>query len=299
MPRMPSQEALDFHIVDVFAATPFSGNPLAVVLGGESLSTGQMQRIASEFNLSETTFPLFGGDECRAAGADYRLRIFTPEVEVPFAGHPSIGTAWLLREQGLFEPGDGRLVQLCGAGALPVQFDGSRLTLTGGPPTWSDAVDPDLVLAAAGLDADASVGPALVCGTGLPFAIQPVRDEALARSGADLSVLRSREFLALGTDGVFVVAWSDLRQPVRARMFAADVIEDAATGSAALAFGVYLAVTGVLPAGGAFSVVQGVEMGRPSHLSVRVEVTGGVPTSLTVTGSAVAVARGQIVVPSE
>ncbi len=218
---------------------------------------------------------------------------------MPFAGHPSIGTAWLLREEGLVEADDGRFVQLCGAGALPVRFDGSRLTLTGGSPTWSDAVDPGLVLAAAGLEADASVGPALVCGTGLPFAIQPVRDEALARSAADLSVLRSRDFLALGTDGVYVVTWSDLRRPVRARMFAGDVIEDAATGSAALGLGVYLAVTGALPDGGGFSVLQGVEMGRPSHLSVHVQAAGGVPTSLTVTGSVVAVARGRMVVPPD
>ena len=298
MPRMPSQADLDFHIVDVFATTPFSGNPLAVVLGGESLSTGQMQRIATQFNLSETAFPLFGQPEAEAAGADYLLRIFTPEVEVPFAGHPSIGTAWLLRELGRAEPSDGRFVQLCGAGALPVRFDGSMVTLTGGQPTWSGPVDPGLVLAAAGLDTGDAVGPALVCGTGLPFAILPVRDQALPRSHADLSVLRSHEFLGLGTDGVYVVAWDDLRRPVRARMFAGDVIEDAATGSAALGFGVYLAVTGSLPEGGAFSVVQGVEMGRTSHLSVYLDAVGGVPTRLTVTGTAVAVARGQIVVPS-
>ncbi|MFZ0323921.1 MAG: PhzF family phenazine biosynthesis protein [Actinomycetes bacterium] len=294
---MSPEERLEFHVVDVFASTTFSGNPLAVVLGAEALTTRQMQRLATEFNLSETAFPLFGEPEVADAGADYRLRIFTPETEVPFAGHPSIGTAWLLRELGQVEPREGGFVQLCGAGALPVRFGGGALTLTGGRPQWSEPVDPSRVVAAAGLGVDDVVGPVLVCGTGLPFIIVRVQPDRLTSCEADLAVLRSERVLGLGTDGVYVVAWDDLREPVRARMFAGDVIEDPATGSAALGLGVYLCVTGVLPDGGSFSVVQGVEMGRPAHLSVTVEALGRVPSELTVTGSAVAVASGRIAVP--
>lgn len=289
---------LAFHIVDVFTATPFSGNPLAVVLGAEELSTQQMQRLASHFNLSETAFPIFGEPQVEQVGADYRLRIFTTETEVPFAGHPSIGSAWLLRELGLVVPRDGHVVQLCGAGPLPIRFDADTLTLNGGTPSWGRPVEAAPLLAAAGLRAADGIGPALVCSTGLPFAVVRVSGEALTRCSPDLSLLRGEHLRDLGTDGVYVVAWDDLADPVRARMFAGDVTEDAATGSAALACGVYLTVTGVLPEGGTVAFVQGVEMGRPSQLTVTIEAAEGVPTRLQVTGGAVAVSSGRTAIPA-
>ena len=96
----PGRSRLTYHIVDVFTDEPFSGNPLAVVLDADHLSTDQMQRLAAEFQLSETAFPLTPSQADMKLGANYRLRIFTPVTEIPFAGHPSVGTAWLMRELG-------------------------------------------------------------------------------------------------------------------------------------------------------------------------------------------------------
>src|SRR4051794_3407912 len=104
---------LAYEIVDVFTDRPYAGNPLAVVFGGESLDSAQMQLLAREFNLSETVFVLPS-----EAGATYRARIFTPEAELPFAGHPSIGGAVTSVRRGLVEPGE--IVQECGAGLLPI-----------------------------------------------------------------------------------------------------------------------------------------------------------------------------------
>ena len=109
-----------YHVVDVFVVDgqPFTGNPLAVVLDADRLSAAQMQALAREFALSETAFPL----PAQAAGADYRLRIFTPEEELPFAGHPSVGSAWLLSALGRVPAGRSTLRQECGVGVLPVRF---------------------------------------------------------------------------------------------------------------------------------------------------------------------------------
>src|SRR4051794_20905547 len=126
--RFESVTGLRYDIVDVFTDRPFAGNPLAVVHGGEELSTERMQAIANEFNLSETTFPL----PPTTPDADYRLRIFTPGAELPFAGHPSVGSAWLLASTGRI--GTGSVVQECGAGLLPVQVDAEGARVTGGKP---------------------------------------------------------------------------------------------------------------------------------------------------------------------
>ena len=124
-----------------------------------------------------------------ARGVDYRLRIFTPDVELPFAGHPSVGTAWLLARLGRVRPGT--VVQACGAGELPLQVaaDGGPVELTGGVPTVSDPVAAAPLLAAVGLEAGDLAGadqqPPRICGTGLPFAILPVRPDALERCSPD------------------------------------------------------------------------------------------------------------------
>ncbi|HEY9418018.1 MAG TPA: PhzF family phenazine biosynthesis isomerase, partial [Pseudonocardia sp.] len=110
----PGDATLRFDVVDVFADRPFAGNPLAVVHGASGLRTTQLQALAREFNLSETVFPL----PPTQPGADYRARIFTPASELPFAGHPSVGVAWVLGRDGIVGHGDA--VQECGAGLLPV-----------------------------------------------------------------------------------------------------------------------------------------------------------------------------------
>ena len=113
-------EALRFKQVDVFTGQPFYGNPVAVVLDADGMETEEMQRIAAWTNLSETTFLL----KPTIPGPAYRLRIFTPAQELPFAGHPTIGSCHALLEAGIVAPEDGRLVQECGAGNLPLRIDG-------------------------------------------------------------------------------------------------------------------------------------------------------------------------------
>ena len=177
---------LEYHVVDVFTDRPFAGNPLAVVLGGESLTTEQMQTLAGQFRLSETAFPLFPPDVDRA---DYQLRIFTPEVELPFAGHPSVGTAWLLRSLGRISAGTA--LQSCGAGVLALQVTEASATVSGGEPILADVVDQDTAIAAVGLDASDLIGlPLKVASVGLPYVVLPVKWSALSRCEGDSRLLR-------------------------------------------------------------------------------------------------------------
>lgn len=291
--------SLDYHVVDVFTDRAFAGNPLAVVLGADRLGDSQLQALAREFHLSETAFPVDRG----LAGADYRLRIFTPSVELPFAGHPSVGAAWLLARLGWCRPG--RMVQRCGAGDLPLEVGADRgmVELTGGVPTASEPVEPGPLLAAVGLgpgDLD-PCAPPRVCGTGIGFAILPIRPESLARCWPNSSALGGFAYPVSEATGVYVVAWDPATSSARARMFAGDVgvAEDAATGSAALGLGVWLAASGLVPADGetAYQVVQGVEMGRPSRLACRVEAQGSRAVRVRVAGDVVLVASGRIAVP--
>ena len=278
--------SLAFRVVDVFTGVAFAGNPLAVVLDAEELTTGQMQTLAREFNLSETAFPV-PPDE----GADYGLRIFTPAVELPFAGHPSVGAAWVLHDLGRLPAGE--RVQSCGAGLLSVMVD-AMITLTGAAPSYSPPRDSAPLLAAVGLDPEDLVGtPARSAGAGIDFGYLYVRPDALARAVGDMGLLR-----ALGGAGVSVVGWDG--SAARARVFAGGVgvAEDPATGSAALGLGVFLAASGLLADGWTdYVVTQGVEMGRPSTLTCRVLVEAGQAVRTTVSGSVVPIASGEIRVP--
>jgi trans-2,3-dihydro-3-hydroxyanthranilate isomerase len=279
--------SLAYQVVDVFTDTPFAGNPLAVVLDADDLSAAQLQAIASEFNLSETAFPV-----AAAEGATYGLRIFTPTTELPFAGHPSVGSAWVLRSLGRLA--DGANVQSCGVGLLAVDVSAGAVTLTGGPPTVSDALDPTPLLAALGLSADDLAGAApRWAGVGIEFAFLLVRPDGPARVRLDGPAVA-----ALGRSGVSVVSWDG--RVARCRVFPAGVgvVEDPATGSAALGLGVYLAASGLVGDGEhRYVVEQGHEMGRPSTLACRVTVSGGRAVATTVTGSVVPIARGEIRTP--
>lgn len=278
--------SLSYEVVDVFTDSAFAGNPLAVVLDGDDLTTAQMQALAREFNLSETAFPVHAPE-----GATYRLRIFTPVTELPFAGHPSVGSAAVLHRLGRIAAGDN--VQACGAGLLPVHV-GDRVTLTGGTPTVGAALDPAPLVAALGLSAADLAGPApRFAGAGIEFAYLLVRPEALAAVRVDVAAVT-----AVGGSGLALVAWDGT--DARARVFPGGVgiAEDPATGSAALGLGVFLAASGLLPDGGHdYVVTQGVEMGRPSTLACTVEVVDGGATRTTVSGTTVPVARGEIRVP--
>jgi trans-2,3-dihydro-3-hydroxyanthranilate isomerase len=281
-------QILAYEVVDVFTDRAFAGNPLAVVLDADDLSTGQLQAIAREFNLSETSFPM----KADKPGADYRLRIFTPATELPFAGHPSVGAADVLLRLGRIRAG--QVVQSCGAGLLPLEVAPDVITLAGGEPSWGDPVEPAGLLAAVGLTAADLDGVPRRAGCGLDFTFLPVRPEALPRVDADL-----RAVAACGSTGVSVFAWDGSAARVRVLAAGAGVPEDPATGSAAVGLGVFLVVSGLVAADGetAYDVHQGVEMGRPSLLRCGVVASGGRPVQTRVTGSTVPIARGEIRVP--
>jgi trans-2,3-dihydro-3-hydroxyanthranilate isomerase len=280
---------LSYEIVDVFTDRPFTGNPLAVVFGGEALARDQMQALAREFNLSETVFVLPPTDE---SVATYRARIFTPTEELPFAGHPSVGAAVTQLRRGLVAPG--LVTQECGAGLLPiVVYSDGRATLTGGAATVGPELDPGPLLATLGLTASDHIGPApREAGCGLSFRYLSVRSEAVAR--AALSV-------AVEPLDICVFAWDPATNASHARVFVPlrGVAEDPATGSAALGFGVWLVTSGLLPPDGESSYVvsQGVELHRPSTLECTVSAVDGAVTKATVTGAVVAIAAGEIAVP--
>jgi trans-2,3-dihydro-3-hydroxyanthranilate isomerase len=280
---------LDYHVVDVFTDVAFTGNPLAVVLGADDLTTEQLQALAREFNLSETAFPMAPTSD----DADYRLRIFTPAAELPFAGHPSVGCAWLLHDLGRLSTG--RAVQECGAGLLPVDVSADGATLTGGAAVVGDEIERVEVCRAVGLDVDDLIGPPpRWAGTGLLFAYVHVRDDAVRRAAPDLARLAE-----LGHGGVSVFSYDDGRAHVRVFAGGVGVPEDPATGSAALGLGVWLVDAGLAAPDGrtTYLVEQGIEMHRPSRLSCAVEASGGQVVSATVSGRVVPVAEGRVTVP--
>jgi trans-2,3-dihydro-3-hydroxyanthranilate isomerase len=304
LPSLPDLEEgwLAYDIVDVFTAEPFCGNALAVVHGAAGLSTEQLQRVAREFNLSETAFPMPASATLVADGATYALRIFTPMTELPYAGHPSVGTAWVLAERDLL--GSAEVVQACHAGLMPLQREPSGVVrLQGGTPSWGEPVDPAAGLAAVGLTATASDPRASVrvCGVGLGYLVLPVSAGALAQCVPVVKALAAFAHPVSEATGVYVVAWDPATATARTRMFAGDlgIPEDPATGSGAGSLAVWLAVNDLVPEGDtAFTVVQGVEMGRPSRMECTVTVRDGKPVRTTVGGPVVHVATGCIRVPS-
>jgi trans-2,3-dihydro-3-hydroxyanthranilate isomerase len=280
---------LAYEVVDVFTDRPFTGNSLAVVYGADGLAREQMQALAREFHLAETVFVLPPTEP----GATYRARIFTPETELPFAGHPSVGVAVTLMRRG--EIPAGLVHQECGAGVLPIEVTaGGRATLTGGTPTLGPELDPAPLLAAVGLAPTDHSGPSpRRAGCGLEFHFLPVRPDAVvrARVGGPTD----------GSGDICVFAWDPERRRSHTRVFVPGmgVPEDPATGSAALGFGVWLVASGLLPGDGESSYVvsQGRELHRPSTLECTVTAVGGAVVRATVAGSVVPVARGEIAVP--
>jgi trans-2,3-dihydro-3-hydroxyanthranilate isomerase len=280
MPTLP------YHVVDVFTDRPYAGNPLAVVLGADDLPTESLQAIAREFNLSETTFPM------ESDRADYKVRIFTAASELPFAGHPSIGTAWLLAKLGRIPTGPVR--QECAAGVLPVEVTAAGATLTGGTATVGEPLDPEPLLAAVGLAAGSLSGlaPVRTAGTGLEWTYLPVTDEAVGQVTPDWVAIRR----AVSSMGIALFSWAD--GVAHLRGITDEGFEDPATGSAALGFGVWLATSGLVPDGTTeYRIQQGAEIGRPSTLYGSVTAAGGTATTVTVRGGVAPVATGEITPP--
>ena len=290
----PRPDQLDYEVVDVFAPRPFSGNQLAVVLGADGLSTGQCQALAAEFGFSESTFV----SAPTVAGADYRVRIFTPRTELPFAGHPSVGTAHTLVRLGRLPAGVVR--QECGAGVVEVAVDADGARLTGGSVSLRPGPDAAVLAAALGLDgADVTGRPVHLVGCGIDFAQLEVHPGALGRAVPDPAALAA---LLTGVQGgVSVLAWDADSGAGTVRVFAdgLDYAEDPATGSAALGTGIWLAAVGLAGEGVTeYRLAQGAAVGRPSVLSGRVRVAGGAVAEVSVAGAVQPIAAGRVRVPS-
>ena len=282
----------DFLQLDVFASRLFEGNPLAVVIGADALDEPTMQRIARWTNLSETTFLL----QPTQPGADYRVRIFTPRQELPFAGHPSVGSAYAAIETGCV-PAKAALVQECAAGLLPVTVQGTgdaRVIHVQAPPARITAVDralPATLARAFGRELPAAAvhaidnGPVwIVCDLGEASAVR-----ALA---PDLSTIASL-CLAQGAVGVSVFgreSGGDAAMAVRAFCPADGIPEDPVTGSANAAIGALLRERGGLDRyGHRYVASQGREVGRDGRVEVRVDAHSG---AVSIGGRCVVGVRG-------
>ena len=288
-----SPDFLEYEVVDVFAPRAFAGNPLAVVFDADALTTEQCQALANEFHLSETSF-LCAPTE---PDADYKVRIFTPSAELPFAGHPSVGAAHTLVRTGRLAAGT--LRQECGAGVLDLVVDDVGATLTGAEPTLETGPDDAALAAAVGLTAAEAIGPPTrVAGCGLPFAYLSVSRAVVDRA---VPVKPALDGLGIG-EGVSVLSWDAATSTAYVRVFAGDLhwAEDPATGSAALGLGVWLVDGGLLPGEGtsSYTVRQGERMGRPSVLACTVTASGGAAVSASVRGPVLPIASGRIRIPS-
>lgn len=292
-----------FVTLDVFTTTPFAGNPLAVVLDAEGLDTPAMQQIAREFNLSETVFVFPPADPAARAA----LRIFTPANELPFAGHPTVGTAVLLGR--LDGAGDRAFVLEEKVGPVPC-----RASSTGGkggrasfdiprlPTKEADLRDTAGMAASLGLQAG-DVGlehfPAERWSAGNPFSMVPLRGlDAMRRCTVDLSRFDTTfagSFRAAAF--VFCRETNDAGNTFHARMFAPafGILEDPATGSAVAAFAGYLAAHAGYPDGDHLvRIEQGYEMGRASLMELTIRIAGGKLTGASIAGHAVVVLEGTL-----
>lgn len=275
---MTTRTPLPFDLVDVFAARPLEGNLLAVVHDADDLPVTTMQRLATRLRLSETSFVQTATDPL----ADYRHRIFTIAQEIPFAGHPSVGTAAaVVRRRGA--GAEATVVQQSGEGVhrLEVELDGdrARVSLEQSPARFGAQIAAAPLMAAFGLaatDARPGLAPQFVT-TGLPTLVIPLGDPAaLARVAIDWTAVEAAvsAHADVGYLNLYLAAeqgpgsWS-------ARCFGQDIAggEDPATGSAAGPLGAYLQA---MVGGDRFEIDQGVEMGEPSHISVTVDA--GRPT---------------------
>jgi trans-2,3-dihydro-3-hydroxyanthranilate isomerase len=299
--------AYEFHTLDVFTQKRFGGNPLAVFPDAGGLGTELMQQIAREMNLSETTFVL-PSENSRAL---CRVRIFTPSSELPFAGHPTVGTGYLLATLGRIPLREERATAVFeeGVGLVPIEVraragkpDFVQLTAAKLPEFGPLPPDREQLAALLGIqppDILEGADRPRAASCGVPFLFVPVRDRSvLARASPDIA----RWHAILGqywARDVFIFS-RDPELPgsnLRARMFAPEhgIAEDPATGAACAALGGYLAERATISDGTLRCVVeQGFEMKRPSLLHVETDLKGGRITAVRVGGHAVLVSHGSL-----
>jgi len=292
--------------VDVFTDEPLTGNQLAVFLMPDGLSSEEMQLIAREMNFSETTF-VFPADE---EETDFRVRIFGRTREMDFAGHPTIGTAYVLAHEGLIAPGREQVVLGEGIGPIPVdlEWDGGELSFAWMyqlEPTFGSTVE-DVTALARGLglddDAIASTGlPVQEVSCGSTFLFVPV----VSREAVDSvvidqdEVLRVLEASGVSRRGLFIFSTAEANDDATTygRMLGTSGFEDPATGSANGPLGAYLVHHGVVSEEDASSILsrQGVHMGRPSRIYIDIGVDDGTIDEVRVGGRTAYVGEGTIV----
>jgi len=289
--------------VDVFTDRAFGGNPLAVVLDAGGLSTAQMQAIASEFNYAETTFVLPPRDPSH----DAQVRIFTVNKELPFAGHPNVGTAFVLATQATKPPA--RLLFEEGAGLVPVEIltkEGRAVgaELTAPQPleqlTQFSAEQAAAVVSLSSADIRTDRHPPQIVTVGLPFLVVELASrDALRRARPDAAAF-ARTFPCDGSDAVYLytrdIPPAEKTSDLQARMFhpgSSGLSEDPATGSATVAIAALLAdLSGERDGELKLRIGQGVDMGRPSLLLTRVRKASGVIASAHVGGACVQMMEG-------
>ncbi|WFU53410.1 PhzF family phenazine biosynthesis protein [Bradyrhizobium pachyrhizi] len=294
--------------VDVFTDRAFGGNPLAVVLDAEGLSTEAMQAIATEFNYSETTFVLPPQDKAN----DAQVRIFTVRSEIPFAGHPNVGTAFVLASRAAKAPARLRFEEKAGLVPVEILSDGGRVI--GAELTAPQALQRTNEVSAAAAAACLSLTAAdvktdrhapQVVSVGLPFLVVEIASrEALKRARPDAAAF-ARTLAEIGRDVVYFytsdVPASEQPLDLQARMFhpgASSLSEDPATGSATAACAALLADIDPARDGELrLRIGQGVDMGRPSLLLTRVRKQAGAINSVHVGGGCVKMMEGTLNVP--
>ncbi len=285
-------KSVRFKQVDVFTRVPFRGNPVAVILEGDGLATADMQRIAAWTNLSETTFVL----QPSSSDADYRLRIFTPRSELPFAGHPTIGSAHAVLEAGIVKPKSGKLRQECGVGILELQLDGETLWLESPPATDTPLAKFDLEDLEKSLKSKVQGTPCII-NVGPRWLVAKLSDaNAVAALDPDMQILCSMSN-RLSIGGVTVYSDSgDGESAIHVRSFAPahGIAEDPVCGSGNISVAAYLMKTGqAARLGSRYTARQGMQLGRDGRVSVRIE--GG---KIFLGGSAVTCIEGSLRLPA-
>lgn len=282
--------SVEYYLLDVFTDTPFSGNQLAVFTDSKTLDTSTMQAIANELNLAETVF--LGAEK---APHHYPMRIFTPTQELPFAGHPTVGTAQLLAELGLVDRQQ-TLVLQPPVGELAISYEQGRATFTTAQPvTLTDStLDHTSAATLFGLQSHQVIGTPVVSSCGLAFHLIQLSDLAALQHIQISATEWARAVAPSSAEQVYlyVIETSDNAETVlRSRMFSREhgLCEDPATGSAAAALTGYLADK--QPNALHCRIHQGVEMGRPSviHTAANGPIKPGL---VTVSGNAVVIGRG-------
>jgi trans-2,3-dihydro-3-hydroxyanthranilate isomerase len=284
---------------DVFSSRPLEGNSLAVFLDGRGLSDGEMQSIAKEMNLSETTF-IFPRDQAAERERGVRVRIFTVQEELPFAGHPTLGTAFALRGQSRAE----KVTLELSVGKVPVVFEDNAGEPAFGEMTQVDPIfgiqhDRVAVARVLGLGAQAfdESLPIETVSTGVPFTVTPLKSLSVIQN-LQVNLNHAAEYLEK-TGGKFFYFVTRETTNRAARLHARMLFyngEDPATGSAAGCTAAWMVAHGVAQADERVMIEQGVEMKRPSRIFVRAARTDNRVVNVRVGGNAVEIMRGEVFV---